>query len=57
MIFDFNIIMTIYGTAIIILVTIIICILLIWGIIALTCGLIDYLKFYKTGETREKSVF
>lgn len=49
----FDIITTICTIAIVILITIIVCILLIWGIVALTLGLIDYLKFYKTGEKRE----
>lgn len=45
----FKIITTICTIAIVILATIIVCILLIWGIVALICGLIDYLKLYITG--------
>ena len=48
----FDIITTVCTIVIVILITIIICILLIWGIVALTLGLIDYVKFYKTGEKR-----
>lgn len=57
MTFDFEIIMKICGTVIVILATIVFCILLIWGIIALICGLIDYLKFYKTGLKKESTFF
>lgn len=53
----FDIITTICTIAIVILITIIVCILLIWGIVALTLGLIDYLKFYKTGEKKENQFF
>ena len=53
----FDTITTICTIAIVILITIIVCILLIWGIVALTLGLIDYLKFYKTGETKENQFF
>lgn len=56
MTFDFEIIMKICGAVIIILTTIVACILLIWGIIALICGLIDYLKFYKTGLKKESTL-
>lgn len=45
----FKIVTTICTIAIVILATIIVCILLIWGIVALICGLIDYLKLYITG--------
>lgn len=50
----FKIITTICTSAIVILATIIVCILLIWGIVALICGLIDYLKFYITGLKKER---
>ena len=47
----FDIIMTICGAAIVILTTILACILLIWGIAALVCGLINYLKEAKRENT------
>lgn len=54
----FKIVTTICTIAIVILGTIIICILLIWGIVALICGLIDYLKLYITGTgLKRESMF
>lgn len=50
----FKIITTICTSAIVILATIAVCILLIWGIVALICGLIDYLKLYITGTGLKK---